>query len=318
MTLDMRSPTAPTTTRNRRRRAVLARLRGRNLTRTRPPPISVSGVTRELVAYARFELVPMKALDGAIAELPPKSRVSITCSPARGIDATLDVTARLLDDGHDAVPHLSARLVEGPEHVARIASWLRDHGMSEIFVIAGDAQEPHGPYDGAVPFLRELLERDQPVRHVGVAAYPDGHSFISRHELHDALHAKQELLGEAGVAGTATTQMCFDARRIRDWLRAERSDGLTMPVCLGIPGVVDRTRLMTMGARVGVGASLRYVSKNRTSVKRMLAPGGYDPTQLLEQLAADAYGLGITGLHSFTFNSVADTLTWQRTILASD
>ena len=84
------------------------------------------------------------------------------------------------------------------------------------------------------------------------------------------------------IAG-ASTQMCFDAGRIRSWLEEERALGLTVPVHLGVPGVVDRTRLMTMGARLGVGTSLRYLSKNRATVMRMLAPGGYDPTDLVRE-----------------------------------
>jgi methylenetetrahydrofolate reductase (NADPH) len=150
-----------------------------------------------------------------------------------------------------------------------------------------------------------------------VPAYPDGHPTIDRSVLRDALHAKQALITDAGVAAGASTQMCFDADRIRGWLQVERSQGLTLPIHLGVPGVVDRARLMRMGARLGVGTSLRYLSKNRASIVRMLAPGGYDPTDLVRALAPDAELLGIVGLHSFTFNSVADTAKWRETLLAA-
>ena len=49
---------------------------------------------------------------------------------------------------------------------------------------------------------------------------------------------------------------------------------------------------------------------------RMLAPGGYDPTDLVRAMAPDAESLDIVGLHSFTFNSVADTAKWRETLLA--
>jgi hypothetical protein len=49
----------------------------------------------------------------------------------------------------------------------------------------------------------------------------------------------------------------------------------------------------------------------------MLAPGGYDPTGLVRALAPDAELLGIVGLHSFTFNSVADTAKWREALLAA-
>ena len=49
---------------------------------------------------------------------------------------------------------------------------------------------------------------------------------------------------------------------------------------------------------------------------KLMAPGGYDPTDLVVALADDASDLGIADLHSFTFNAVADTRKWQEAILA--
>ena len=54
------------------------------------------------------------------------------------------------------------------------------------------------------------------------------------------------------------------------WLAAERDSGLTLPVHLGIPGAVDPARLLRIGSRLGVGASLRYLRKNTGAVARML------------------------------------------------
>jgi methylenetetrahydrofolate reductase (NADPH) len=109
--------------------------------------------------------------------------------------------------------------------------------------------------------------------------------------------------------------MCFDGATIRTWLKAERAKGFTTPINLGLPGVVDRAKLMSMGMRLGIGQSMRYLSKNKSTITRMFAPGGYDPTKLLADLAGDADALGITGIHSFTFNSTADTAKWATAIL---
>ena len=165
--------------------------------------------------------------------------------------------------------------------------------------------------------LRDFLDSNSGVARVGFGSYPDGHAFISREALSTALHDKQKLLNEAGVQGLASTQMCFDVVQIRQWLKSERDNGFSVPVQLGVPGVVDRARLMSLGVRVGVGASMRYLSKNKASIMKMLSPGGYDPTELVAGLAKDAESLNIVGLHSFTFNSVADTAAWQREVLAN-
>jgi methylenetetrahydrofolate reductase (NADPH) len=276
----------------------------------------VTPEARALVRAMRYEIIPMKSIEQAITDLPAGAPVSVTCSPVKGIAATQDYAARLIDAGHDVVPHFAGRLVESRDHVRALARWAREHRVREVFLVAGDAETPKGPYMDSLGFLRDFLDSDSGVARVGFGSYPDGHAFIDRDALSRALHDKQKLLAEAGVEGLASTQMCFDVVGIRAWLRDERDRGFRMPVQLGVPGVVDRMRLMTLGVRVGVGASMRYLAKNKSSVMKMLSPGGYDPTEMVAGIAAEADSLGIVGLHSFTFNSVADTAAWAREILA--
>ena len=257
----------------------------------------------------------MKGVDEAALELAPGAPVSVTCSPAKGVAATLELSARLIDLGHDVVPHISARMVEGEEHVAELATWLRQHGVAELFVIAGDKEYPHGPYHDALTFLRSLLDHETGLARIGVPSYPDGHPLIDAGLVRAALHDKQALIAEAGLAGSTTTQMCLDPAQIDRWLTEERNLGLELPVDLGVPGVVDRAKLMTMGVRLGVGASLRFLRKHRSTMVRLMSPGGYDPTDLVAGVAGDARRLGVRGLHSFTFNRVAATRDWQGQVL---
>lgn len=269
---------------------------------------------QRLVRAMRYELIPLKSLDQAIADLPAGAPVSVTCSPAKGIATTQELTLKLKEAGHDAVPHFAARLVEGPEHAARLAEWVRTNGIREVFIIGGDAETPPH-YQYALPFMRDFLAANPGIDTLGFGAYPDGHATITNDDLSSAIHEKQRLIQEHGVKPLASTQMCFDASTIRAWLKAERAKGFTTPINLGLPGVVDRAKLMTMGMRLGIGQSMRYLSKNKSTITRMFAPGGYDPTKLLADLSADAAELGITGIHSFTFNSTADTAKWANAIL---
>jgi methylenetetrahydrofolate reductase (NADPH) len=278
-------------------------------------PAPLTDAVRELASKTRFELVPMSGVESSIDALAPASLVSVTCSPAKGVQATLDLTARLLDLGHDAVPHVSARLFEGPHQVRALTEWIDGHGRAELFVIAGDCAQPRGPYAESLPFLRELLDLGPSISQIGLPGYPDGHPFVDAATLRGTLHAKQAILADAGVAGSVTTQMCLDPERIRQWLEHERASGLVLPVDLGVPGVVERAKLMTMGVRLGIGTSLRFLRKNRSTVMAMLAPGGYDPTELVAALADDAARLRISGLHAFTFNRVESTRAWQHRVL---
>ena len=278
--------------------------------------------TGEAMAYRRglvenmvFELIPLKSVEQAIEDLPPNSAVSVTASPVKGLDATIELTDRIRALGHRPVPHIAARLVEGPAHVATLAQWFKAEGLETIFVVAGDAEEPAGPYEGAHAFLTDLFATEHGLSTVGITSYPDGHALISSEVCHEQLHAKQALLAEAGVNGWASTQMCFDTDLIMNWLQGERDAGFTLPVHLGIPGVVDRTKLMTMGVRLGVGASLRFLKKNRAAVTKLMTPGSYDPDDILEPMVNRLQALNITGLHVFTFNQVGATDDWRYQVM---
>ena len=263
-----------------------------------------------LVDDLTYEVIPLKSLDAALEALPPSSRVSVTASPVKGQDATCEITERVAAMGHEAIPHVSARLVADRARVSELAGWLRLAGVSTMFLVGGDVESP-GAYSDASSFLRDLLECDHGLTTIGVTAYPHGHPLIADGTLHEALHAKQELLTEAGIDGYCSTQMCFDPGLIESWLRAERTAGLTLPVHLGISGVVDRTKLLTMGARLGVGPSLRYLRKNRAAITRLMTSRNYDPDHLLTALSPHLAELDVASLHVFTFNQVAATVAWQ-------
>ena len=239
----------------------------------------------QLIADLTFEVVPLKSLDAAIEALPPESKVSVTCSPVKGIATTMELTEQIRDRGHTAIPHIAARMVESRQQATEIAQWMRTEQIGRMFLVGGDADPPAGPYTAAVDFLADLLEAGPELHTVGVTSYPDGHVAIPDDALHQALLAKQALLAEAGVAGYASTQMCFDPKRILSWLESERAGGLELPIHLGIAGVIDRAKLMTMGARLGIGASLSYLKKNRKAITKLVTMTSYDPNDLLEPLS---------------------------------
>lgn len=282
-----------------------------NIWRSNAKPVDAA-VARAAIADMTYELIPLKSLPEAITQLPANARVSVTASPVKPLEATLDVCAELLDLGHRPIPHLAARKVADAAHMRSLASRISSLGISEIFCIAGDAPEA-GEYPDAMSLLRPLLDLTVgEITAVGVSSYPDGHAFIDDAALHQALIDKQELFSEANIKGHASTQMCFSTDTIHSWITAQRAEGLRMPIHLGVAGVVDRAKLIRMGMRLGVGTSLRYVQKNRTGLLKLFSSVGYNPSDLIDPLAQEFDTLGIEGLHMFTFNQVAATATWQQ------
>ena len=190
-----------------------------------------SPAAQRLVRNMRYELVPLKSLNQAIADLPKGAAVSVTCSPAKGIATTQQLCEQLLEKGHNVVPHFAARLVEGPEHAAKLAAWVREKGIKEVFIIGGDAEVPPH-YQYALPFMKDFLEAQPGVDTIGFGAYPDGHATISKGDLHNAVIEKEALL-TADLIGVESRHL--EARLRRTFAAAdERLALVELRLALGL------------------------------------------------------------------------------------
>jgi len=242
--------------------------------------------------------------------------MTVTASPRRGLEPTLELTEELCRGGYSAVPHLSARLLVDERHLAETLARLDEAGVREAFVVAGDGQEPIGAYSDAFQLLNavEQFQRSglaRGLRSLGVSGYPEGHPLVATDELDQALLAKRSL------SSYVVTQMCFDANAVLGWIGHVRELGVRLPVHVGIAGAVDRLRLLRVAGRIGVGTSLRFLRKHQGGA-RLLSPGGYRPDRLLEALAAANVIPGtpaVAGLHVYTLGDVATTEQWRREML---
>jgi methylenetetrahydrofolate reductase (NADH) len=258
-----------------------------------------------------FELIPLKSSMDQAAHLPAGATVSVTASPAKGIEATVALCEQLQAAGFRAVPHLSARMIRDRAHLGDLIAWLEGAGVDRAFVVGGDAKEP-GEYPDGLSLLREMHEIGHPLSEIGIPAYPQGHAFIADGPLLEALHAK------ARYASYMTTQLCFDPEAITTWILARRAEGLTLPVHVGVPGVAEPQRLLAISARIGVADTHRFLMKNVRFVARLVRSGGfYRPDALLSGLAPHIEDpmTGIVDLHMYTFNAVELLEDWRRQYL---
>jgi methylenetetrahydrofolate reductase (NADPH) len=245
------------------------------------------------------------------AFLPAGATVSVTASPAKGIEATVALCEQLQALGFRAVPHLSARMIRDRGHLSELIAWLEGAGVDRAFIVGGDAKEP-GDFPDGLSLLRMMAEIGHPLAEIGIPCYPQGHSFIADAPLLDALRAK------AAFASYMTTQLCFDPAAIRSWLAERRREGLALPVHVGLPGVAEPQRLLAISARIGVADTHRFLVKNTQFIARLIRSGGfYRPDGLLEGLApviADPAN-AIVDMHLYTFNAVDVTERWRQGFL---
>jgi methylenetetrahydrofolate reductase (NADPH) len=178
--------------------------------------------------------------------------------------------------------------------------------------MAGDAEEPLGDFDGALPLLRTLADLGNPFREVGITGYPESHAFLED----DA--ATKSMLAKAEFATYIVTQICFDPYVTATWMRAVWERGTKLPIYVGLPGPVPRSKLLRVCARIGVGDSIRSLSDG-DGRGRDGSEDDFDPDPLVYGLDANLDGMraNIGGFHVFTFNDLEGTERWRQRALGT-
>jgi len=248
-------------------------------------------------------VIPLAGAEEAVLEhVPTEVRVTVTTSPRKGLEPTLELVERIAGHGYDVVPHLAARHVRDSGHLAEIAERLRASGATDVLVMAGDAEEPAGEFDGSVPLLRALAELGSPFAEVGITGYPESHAFISDEATIRSMFEKEEF------ATYIVSQICFAPEVTAAWMASVWERGTHLPIQIGLPGVVPLTQLGRVSQRIGIGESCRLLPAGG---------GDFDPDHVVAGLrtsiGAPARNLG--GFHIFTFNALEATERWRQRAL---
>jgi methylenetetrahydrofolate reductase (NADPH) len=260
-----------------------------------------------------YEVIPFKKTEQAVLSCVPKDvRLTVTASPAKGQDATIDLTVRLIGHGYSVAPHLSAQQVRDRAHLADVVARCREAGVTDVFVIGGDPTDTPTEFKHAHDLLVALHELDAGFTDIGIGGHPEGHPEVSPEVLFQALKDKCDL------ATHIKTQIVFDPAVILRWARELKSRGIELPVHVGVPGAVHRQKLLRVSGGLGVGESAKFLKKQQSMFWRFFIPGGYSPNKIIKELAPH---IGkpdnhIEGFHVFTFNDLGPTERWRQKMLS--
>jgi len=264
----------------------------------------------ELLRRPRYEILPIGRIEEQVlAHLGTEVKVTVTASPRRGLEATLELSERLARAGYSVVPHLSARLVRDSAHLEEVVARLLEAGVRELFVPAGDAPEP-GEFQGAAELLAAMGPLRERFDEIGITGYPETHHLISDEETIQSMFAK------APMATCIISQICFDAGVIAAWIAEVRRRGTALPIWIGLPGSVEYAKLMRISMKIGLGESARFLRLHGNWMSRLITRQ-FKPDPLLRGLAptlADP-AANVAGFHTYTFNEVARTERWRRQAL---
>jgi len=274
---------------------------------TSKPSEAVGKRMQEDLENAYMEIIPVPGIEERLGALQPNTHLAVTCSPTKGVDATIELSEKLIAQGFQVIPHIAAKCVSGEKHLETIVKRLDALSVESIFVPGGDRPEPIGEFNNAYDLLKALQKSGHNIKNIGIAAHPEGHPDVNEKILMEALEKKKDL------ADYIVTQMCFDANILGDWLVRINQQGVHLPVWVGLPGAIERGRLLRTSLRIGVGDSLRFLRKKSQVAAELMKSSIYNPDKLVTSISEykDIADTNLAGYHIFCFNQIEITEKWR-------
>jgi methylenetetrahydrofolate reductase (NADPH) len=253
-----------------------------------------------------------KGLDAAAQLMRPGAEVFIACVPGESADRLVGAAALLRRAGLVPVPHLVARNIESRTAFDRLLERLvGEAGLDRALVLGGDRDKPAGEFDSSLQLIETGLLQKHGIGKIGLAGYPEGHPRIDDGVLASALAAKLAAAEASGMDVWLVSQFCFDAKAIIAFARRLRALGATPPFRVGVAGPAKRSTIIKYALMCGVGASMRALKERQDLARNVMA--GETPEALLREVAeaqAAEPALGVSGVHFFTFGSLAKSAEW--------
>jgi methylenetetrahydrofolate reductase (NADPH) len=261
-----------------------------------------------------IEVMPRTAekVESFRAILPKGTRVYIANieSPIEEMVAT---AKRIVDEGFDVMPHFPARIIKDKATLLDWVARYKDVGVRQGLILAGNPAAQVGDFSSSM----ELLESGAftGFERLHVAGHPEGNKDIdpdgSDRMVMEAARWKSAFMERTDAKMAMTTQFCFEAQPVIDWVNRLQAEGIKLPVHIGIAGPAKLQTLIKFAIACGVGPSLRVLQKRAMDVTKLLLP--YEPTEVLEGLAAHKAAnpaFGIEQVHFFPLGGIKTNAQW--------
>ena len=248
--------------------------------------------------------------------LPSGTRVYIAHIEGTPIEDMVATAKRLADEGYPVMPHFPARIIKDQATLADwIARYQGEAGVEQALLLAGGVSNPHGDYHCSMQLL-ETGEFDKAgLKRLHVAGHPEGNKDIdpdgSDKNVIDALRWKQKFSETTDAEMALATQFCFDAGPVIAWADRLKSEGIDLPIHIGVAGPAKLQTLIKFAIACGVGPSLKVLQKRAMDVSKLLLP--YEPDEFIGQLAAHAAktpDFNIQKVHFFPLGGIKTNANW--------
>ncbi len=261
---------------------------------------------------------------GSAAKIPdfrehlrPGTVVYITFLPGSDFADTVAVAKRLREEGFIPVPHFAARSISNAntlnENLSRVAG---EAGVDWVLCIAGAVDKPIGDYANSMQLLDSGLFDKHGIQRIALAGHPEGSPDMSDEAILAAVKWKNEFKNRSDAELYLVTQFAFESAPVIAWDKMLQSDGNKLPIHIGIPGLATLKTLLMHAKACGIGASMKFLTKQAKNVTKLLVVNTPDKlvTELAEYQANDVNS-GITGVHMYPLGGLRRSAKWSYAVV---
>ena len=246
--------------------------------------------------------------------LPAGTRVYIAHIDGTPIEDMVATASRIAGEGFPVMPHFPARII--PDRAA-LADWIARYrgeaGVDQALLLGGGVPEPHGDFHCSMQLIETGLFDGFDRLHV--AGHPEGNRDIdpdgSDRNVMEALRWKQAFAERTDATMAMATQFAFEAEPVIAWAERLRSEGISLPIHIGVAGPAKLQTLIKFAVACGVGPSLRVLQKRAMDVTKLVLP--YEPTDFVADLAAHRAATPaslIEQVHLFPLGGIKTGAAW--------
>ena len=257
--------------------------------------------------------------------LRPGCLVYVTFLPGSDFADTVATVRRLKAEGFNPVPHFAARSIPSAKFLEEnLASLQGETGVTEGLLIGGGVTKPVGDFASSIEVLQTGLFEKYGMLKMGLAGHPEGSPDISPADCELAIKEKNDFAKQTDMSLYLATQFAFEAEPIFVWEREIRAAGNELPVHIGVPGLATIKTLMRHAAHCGVGASVRFLSRNPMNMVKLSLKDSFlgkyvnapssEPSQLMRDLVAGMHNdpdCLISQCHLYPLGGLQKSAAWM-------
>ncbi len=255
-------------------------------------------------------------IDSFQEHFQPNTSVAVTFLPGSDYKETVATAARLRREGFNPAPHFCGRSITSESHLDDfLARCKGEADIDQVVALAGAVSKPAGPYNSSMDMLETGLFDKHGITTIGVAGHPEGCMDISDEELKNALIWKNALAERTDAELYIITQFVFEAAPIIAWDKRINAEGNRLPIHIGAPGLATLKTLIAHSKACGIGASMRFLTRQAMNVTKLLNVSAPDKLFVdLAQYKANDPDCGIRRVHMYPLGGLKRTAFWTNEV----